>query len=211
MESFSFKFSKQSFGMISIIVLAAGLSTRMGRQNKLLLPFDGSTIIETTINNIIHAAAGETIVVTGYEAAAVTAVIKHLPVTTVYNGDFEKGMTTSIQKGVMHAGGKAYMICLSDMYAVSTGEYVFMLQRFEEIYQKDKQCICIPVYNGAKGNPVIFSAYYKKAILQHDEMEGCKAIVQVNRQHVYAIPMQTPAILKDVDYPEDYEKIAPAK
>ena len=60
---------------LNIIVLAAGLSRRMGAENKLLLPFRGETILETTISNILEADIGEVIVVVGHEAEQVKKIL----------------------------------------------------------------------------------------------------------------------------------------
>jgi molybdenum cofactor cytidylyltransferase len=60
---------------LSVIVLAAGLSRRMGKENKLLLPFGETTILEATLSHILTAQLGEIFVVIGHEAVAVKAVL----------------------------------------------------------------------------------------------------------------------------------------
>ena len=84
---------------ISGIILAAGLSTRMG-EPKQLLPFGGSTIIETVIDNLLGSKLSEVIVVVGHEAEKVQARIQHKPVKIVFNPDYQEGMLTSAQYGV---------------------------------------------------------------------------------------------------------------
>lgn len=193
--------------MLTAIVLAAGLSKRMGTANKLLLPYKGKTIIERTILNLLDAGIDEVIVVTGYEADKITMAVQYLPVRIIYNTAYDKGMTTSIQRGVGVAKGNGYMICLGDMFAITSPDYILLKNNFEKIYQQDTRCICIPRYTNEKGNPVIFSAFYKGAILIHQDMEGCKGIVQANMQHVHWVEMDSPHILEDLDYPEDYKKL----
>src|SRR4051812_43563463 len=105
--------------MLSAIVLAAGLSQRMGNINKLLLKYNGKTIIETTLENILASEVDEVIVVTGYEDEKVKDVMKLLPVTITYNEDYAKGMTTSIQCGIEGAKESGYMICLADMFMIT--------------------------------------------------------------------------------------------
>ncbi|QEC69113.1 nucleotidyltransferase family protein [Panacibacter ginsenosidivorans] len=194
--------------MVSAIVLAAGLSKRMGNENKLLLPYNGKTIIETTLQHLLDAGIEEIIVVTGHEAQLVSTTIRHLPVIIIYNPLYEKGMTTSIQKGVEVAAGSGYMICLADMFSITALEYISIITAFETQLQNDEKCICVPRYKNEKGNPVIFSAAYRADILQHKEMEGCKKIVEQNKTHIHRIDMQTPHILEDLDYPDDYKKIS---
>ena len=98
--------------MMTAIVLAAGLSRRMGEVNKLLLPFGKKTILETTLDNILSSNIEVVLIVIGHEAPKVKKILDdYLRRNTgfrrkyfiVENPDFEKGMTTSIQTGVKAA------------------------------------------------------------------------------------------------------------
>src|SRR3954454_8109956 len=193
--------------MVTAIVLAAGLSQRMGNVNKLLLQYKGKTIIETTLTNILASGIKEVIVVTGHEAEKVKGVIQHLPALVIDNPDYAKGITTSIQHGIEHAKESGYMICLADMFLITSDEYALLKKTFEENFHSNTKYIYIPRYNNEKGNPVIFSPYYKDAIHEHKEMEGCKAIVQANKENIFWVDMPTDHVLQDMDYYEDYEKL----
>jgi molybdenum cofactor cytidylyltransferase len=193
--------------MVTAIVLAAGLSQRMGNVNKLLLQYKGKTIIETTLTNILASGIKEIIVVTGHEAEKVKGVIQHLPVLIIDNPDYAKGMTTSIQHGIEHAKESGYMICLADMFLITSDEYALLKKTFDDSFHSNTKYIYIPRYNNEKGNPVIFSPYYKDGILKHKEMEGCKAIVQTNKENIFWIEMPTDHVLQDMDYYEDYKKL----
>jgi len=193
--------------MVTAIVLAAGLSARMGKENKLLLPFRGKTVIETVVQNLVNAGIGEIIVVTGHEAEMVKRTLVHLPVQIVYNPDYEKGMTTSIQLGVTMAEGDGYMICLSDMPMITAEEYLFLAESFERQKLLNQECISIPLFENKKGNPVIFSSFYKPAINHHFDMEGCREIIQSNRENVSWVDMKLANTLIDIDTIHDYEKL----
>jgi molybdenum cofactor cytidylyltransferase len=193
--------------MISAILLAAGTSKRMEQGNKMLLPLNDKTVLETTLDNILANGPGEVIVVLGKDADQVMAHIDHLPVKVVFNENYERGMTSSIQKGLSVATGKGYMICLGDMVLITAPEYLRIKDAFEEIIQSDPQAICIPVYDQQKGNPVIFSSYYKESILRHDRAEGCREIVQANVLHIHSVLMPTSHILADIDTPADYQRM----
>ena len=193
--------------MVSAIVLAAGLSTRMGTANKLLLAYKNKTVIATVIENIIAAGIEEIIVVSGFEAEKIQGALEGLAVQFVHNPAYEKGMTASIQHGVSVAKGNGYMICLSDMVLIEPAEYTLLKEAFELQLKLDRKCICMPRFKNEKGNPVIFSSFYKKAILQHKDMEGCKEIVQLNKAHIHWIEMDSLHILQDMDYPEDYSRL----
>jgi molybdenum cofactor cytidylyltransferase len=180
----------------------------MGKENKLLLPYKKNTILATVLGNLLSSGPGEVIVVTGYEAERVEAGFNgELPFRFVHNPRHELGMTTSIQAGVRAAKGDAYMICLPDMVLITPEEYSFLQQAFQEVQRADSRCICVPVYKELKGNPVLFSSFYQADILDHTEKEGCKGIVQSNISHLHRIVMPSDHILRDFDYPDEYEQL----
>ncbi|HRH61615.1 MAG TPA: NTP transferase domain-containing protein, partial [Chitinophagaceae bacterium] len=117
-------------------------------------------------------------------------------------------MTTSIQAGVQAATGNGYIICLGDMVTITADEYALLKKEFEKYFLQNEEAICIPFFKNEKGNPVIFSSHYKLAILQHIDMEGCKAIVQTNKENIYKVQMQTPHVLQDMDYLHDYKMLS---
>ncbi len=190
---------------MNVILLAAGQGTRMGGPNKLLLPFQGSTILEHTLGQLLTADIGPVIVVTGHQREKVTELLADYPVQEVFNPDFQTGMTSSIQAGVRAADEQAYMICLSDMPMIPTAAYQLLNNRFLEQLQTDDRTIVLPRFNTQKGNPVIFSAAYREAILQHPEPEGCKGIVQANAAHVVWVDVADEGVVRDVDTQEDYQ------
>lgn len=194
--------------MLSAILLAAGSSRRMGTENKLLLPWQGEPIVAVTAKRLLAAGLKEIILVTGYQAADITAAVSHLPLQIVHNPLFEEGMTSSIQTGIRAAHGQGYMIALSDMVLLTTSEYQQIATAWETQYKTDDHCIGIPIYQNQKGNPVIFPWALRQDILEHIEKEGCKAIVQRNPAHQFHIPMPTDHILQDIDRPEDYTRLS---
>lgn len=195
--------------MISAIVLAAGSSVRMGRENKLLLPFAGEPLLRITLKNIIQADTGEVIVVTGHAPREVEVLVRDLPVSIIYNPDHLKGMTTSIQTGIAASSpeSKGFMVCLSDMPHIQPEEYRRMADEFLKALPNDPRTILIPQYRSKSGNPAIFSHTYRKEILLHKEMEGCRQIVKKNQEHLIRLEMDFPHILRDIDTPEDYQKL----
>jgi len=193
--------------MLSAILLAAGSSRRMGNSNKLLLPYRGSTIIAITAEQILPSGIGELSVVTGHEAAAVEQALGHLPIRIAHNPRHAEGLTGSIQAGVRLATGQGYMICLSDLVLITPEEYTLLRQTFETRYSLDERCILQPVYRGEKGNPVIFSSFFRDAILHHGEKEGCREIVRSHSAHVYTVEMPADHILRDIDHPDEYRAL----
>ena len=197
--------------MLTIIVLAAGLSQRMGIENKLLLPFQGKTIVETTIDNLLAAQIGEIIVVIGHESEKAKAVLQNYPLSIIENFDYEKGQTTSIQAGIRATQNGNYMICLSDMVLIKPEEYQLLATQFFNFLEHDAQTIVQPIFQKQRGNPVVFSNFYQKAILETRDTEGCRSVVQQYKKHVRLVEMPTNSVLQDVDFKEDYERLVLGK
>ena len=194
--------------MITAIVLAAGMSRRMG-ENKLLLPFEGKTMLEATLDRILAARPGELLLVSGHEAERIRPALGSRPVKVVFNPDFSSGMTTSIQTGIRAAaqGSGGFMICLADMPLIEPAVYQLLIQAFHENASTTPRLIVQPEYCGQPGNPVIFSGIFREALLALDFPEGAKPLVQANRDCLLRIPVDTDAILRDADTPEAYEAI----
>lgn len=192
--------------MVTAIVLAAGLSERMGR-NKLLLEYSGKTVIEMTIGNIMEGGIDEVVVVTGHEADQLRSALNIPGVRFVHNVDYRRGMTSSIQCGIREVKGSGLMICLGDMFLVNGNEYALLKQAYEQNVSAKPALICLPRYQGAKGNPVIFAPYYKQVILQHTDPDGCKNIIREFQENITWVEMPTGHILQDLDYEEDYSNL----
>ena len=194
--------------MLNIILLAAGQGLRMGGPNKLLLPFRGRSVLETTLSGLCAADIGPVFVVTGHQRESVAPLLEQFPVQEVFNPDFRTGMTGSIQAGVGTAqAGQGYMICLADMPMITAAAYQLLADRFLSDTAQDQRAILLPRFGETKGNPVIFSAAYREDILNHPEREGCRGIVLANAAHVRWVDMQDDSVLSDLDTPGDYKTL----
>jgi molybdenum cofactor cytidylyltransferase len=181
----------------------------MGGPNKLLLPFGNDTILEHTLRQLLVADVGPVIVVTGHQREAIATILTGYPVQEVYNTDFRTGMTSSIQAGVRAAEAQGYMICLSDMPMIPAAVYQLLKDQFLERLPTDERLIVMPRFGTQKGNPVLFSAAYREAILNHPEPEGCRGIVQTHAAHVWWVDVPEDGVVRDVDTPEDYQSFQP--
>lgn len=193
--------------MLSAIVLAAGSSTRMGGANKLLLPFQSSTVIRVTVQQVLESGVAEVIVVTGFQQEQVRAALEGLPVSVVFNPFFATGMTSSIKAGVQASRGKAYMICLGDLPTIRSGEYRTLADYAMKLDSDLQNFIVMPRYEQVRANPVIFSNSFKPVILAHDKPEGCKEIVAANPGNVHWVDMSFDHVLRDIDTQTDYQNL----
>ena len=187
---------------ISAIVLAAGDSSRMGELNKLLLPFNSKTIIETVVDKLEAADVDEVIVVLGFEAQQIRNKLKNRAVQFVDNTGYRNGMTSSIQTGVSTASESSagYLICLADMPLLTPQDYKRIINEFK----LGQKWIVKPTFQGQSGNPIMFSANFKKEILEHKDPDGCRKIVQQFKEFVNTIEFTDDRVLRDIDTPDDY-------
>ena len=198
--------------MISAVILAAGESKRMGKQNKLLLPVAGEALLVKLIKSVCDSDVGQVIVVIGHEAEKIRRKLNNFPLSFVYNPNFSEGMTTSIKSGVKEVSPDCdgYMICLADMPFINTSEINKLIHAYAQNRIKEKRLIVIPVYQGHRGNPVLFSTEFREDILEHKMEYGCKGVIMKNFESVKEIEMDDDSMLLDVDTLEDYQRAAEA-
>ena len=198
--------------MISAVILAAGESRRMGKQNKLLLPVGGEALLVKLVKSVSDSDVGQVIVVIGHEAEKIRHKLNNLPLSFVYNPNFSEGMTTSIKSGVKEVSPDCdgYMICLADMPFINTSEINKLIHAYSQNRIKEKRLIVIPVYQGHRGNPVLFSTEFREDILEHKMEYGCKGVIMKNFESVKEIEMDDDSMLLDVDTLEDYQRATEA-
>lgn len=197
--------------MISAIVLAAGQSTRMGADNKLLLPFRGSTLIEGVVDVVTASRAGETIVVLGHEADRLRPLLAEKPVILVTNPDYHEGMSSSIRTGLGRISSQAtgVMICLTDQPLLEPEDLDRLIGALESQTEPELKSIVVPEFGGRGGNPVLFSLAHRDEVMgARGPVGGCKGIVKKYPESVLRVEMANDHILMDIDTPEDYAALS---
>lgn len=177
---------------VSAVVPAAGLSSRMGGPNKLLLPYKDTTVVGAVVRTLLECGL-ETIVVTGRDADSVAESAS--PAQTVFNPNFERGLGGSISTGVRAATKEnAILIALADMPEIRA-------EVVTDLIAKLKPCaIVVPVYEdepGRHGHPVLFDASFRDQLEQLDGDEGAKKLIK----NPILVPVS--GRLADIDSPSD--------
>ena len=195
--------------MISAVILAAGESRRIGKQNKLLLPVGGESLLVKLVKSVCTSDVGQVLVVIGYEADKIRLELKDLPLSFVYNPNFSEGMTTSIKSGVKEVSRDCdgLLICLADMPLINTSDINQLIHAYVQNRIKEKRLIVVPVFQGHRGNPVLFSSEFRSNILEHKKESGCKGVIMNNSKSVKEIEMDDDNMLLDVDTLEDYQRL----
>ena len=186
--------------MISAVLLAAGKSERMGRF-KQLLPIDGKTFVEACVDNLLASRAGEVIVVTGYNQAAVRAILLHRSVRIVDNPDYEIGMGSSVIRGVECVASEStgVLIALADQPLIDAR----VLNQVISEYEDKSPLILIPTYMGKKGHPIIVSPALKHEITTMDPRVGLRQVTDAHAGSIMLIEVGSDSVLVDFDCPED--------
>ena len=186
--------------MLSAIVLAAGKSERMGRP-KALLPFRGSTFLENILDAIARSPIKNTVVVVGHHRQEIASRLS-VP-NLVFNPDYAQGMITSFQTGIraLPPDSTGALLFLVDHPLVDTETIKTLLANFAG------NRIIIPVFDGRRGHPVLFSAEVLEEILALPPSQGANIVVRKNPARIVEVPVDAPGILVDIDTPEDFEKL----
>ncbi|MDE0468763.1 MAG: nucleotidyltransferase family protein [Candidatus Poribacteria bacterium] len=188
---------------ISGILLAAGLSTRMG-EPKQLLPFGESTIVETVVDSMLGAKFDEVIVVLGHCAAEIEKQLGTRPIRTVFNADYREGMLTSAQTGVRALkASDAFALMLVDQPFITSA----LIDQVIDAYVQTDKGIALPSYNYKRGHPVIFNQKYAQDILElSTESGGVRTLFKKYGDDIHYVTVDTDRVLRDIDYREDYER-----
>ncbi len=188
--------------MICALVLAAGESKRMGRP-KLLLPLGRKTIIEHIVDNICESKADQILVVLGSHRREILDKLKGRPVLTAVNHRYREGMLSSIQAGfkALPHETSAALVSLGDQPLIP----VSVIDRLIDAYEESQKGIVLPVYAKKRGHPILIDVKHKQEVLHLSPDIGLRALVRNHPRDVYEIKSDSPHILKDIDYPEDYK------
>ncbi len=188
---------------VTAIVLAAGKSTRMGQQ-KLLMPFEGKSMIATVAGKIAGTVSSRTIVVTGSDRNKIEEELGAYPVLLVDNERYEEGMLTSVQAGVAAASPETdgYLILLGDQPMVSEA----VINRLISVFQKGGKGLLIPVFKGKRGHPVLIGSKYKNEIKILNPEIGLRELFLNHPDDILEIEIGSEDVLKDIDTPEEYER-----
>jgi molybdenum cofactor cytidylyltransferase len=191
---------------VAAIVLAAGQSRRMGKQNKLLAEIGGIPMVIQTINAIHRSTVSSITVVLGHEAKAVEAVLTGRNLQFVQNPDFAEGLSTSLKRGIsaMPPDVDAALICLGDMPRISSVEIERLIAAFAP---SEGHVICVPTHNGKRGNPVLLGRRFFAEIQDIGGDVGAKYLISAYPELVHEVEMADDAVLLDIDTPEALAQI----
>jgi len=190
--------------MISLVILAAGESTRM-KENKLLLKLDGETLIERVVKTVKGSSADEVIVVLGHEAEKVREQLVKLDCKVVVNENYMRGQSESVKVGLaaVASSAEAVMILPADVALIDAESINSVIDE----HRKSKSQIVIASHKHQSGHPILLDRALFQEVSQIDESAlGLKAVINRHRSEVKYVEVGTENVLIDIDTREEFDK-----
>ena len=188
---------------IAGLILAAGCSSRMGDENKLMMPFQGKPMLNHVVNASLNSNLTQTFVVVGHQSSEIKNLIQSDDIQCVENEQWETGMASSIVAGISQLKQfDGFLILLGDMPLV-TPELIN-----EIIFHGSADKIVIPIKDGLHGNPIFFGSKFRDELLTLYGDSGAKKVIQNNLSSLIKIEIQSNIIFKDYDTKESLESVA---
>ncbi len=191
--------------MFRAVVLAAGKSSRMGRENKLLLPFGGGTIIEQVITELKKVDRMEIIVVSGDRQ--VREIAGRLGVETVSPAG-AICQSNSLKAGLLGLTDKitGIFFVLGDQPFIQADLYLQMQQVFGYLQKiGSSRDIILPYYGNKRGNPVLIGTGHGENLTRIKGDQGAREIIAGNRHRIFKLVVDNPGLIMDIDTPEEYK------
>jgi len=185
---------------IGAVILAAGLSSRMG-SNKLLARIGGRALVRHAAEAAAASSADPVVVVTGNAGAAVVEAVAGLPLSVVNNPDFAKGLSTSLRRGLnaLPENCDGALVMLGDMPGVTTALIDKLIAAFDPA---EDRAICVATRHGKRGNPVLWARRFFPEMMALEGDVGAKHLMTLYSELVCEVEAADDGPLTDIDTPE---------
>jgi molybdenum cofactor cytidylyltransferase len=187
---------------VAAVVLAAGRSTRMGEQNKLLLDVGGRPMVRGVVEQVLRSKARPLIVVTGHQREQVEAALRGLPVRFVHNPAFADGLSTSVKAGIAAVPPESdgAIVCLGDMPQIDAA----LIDRLLGAFDPERGAFVVtPVVAGQRGNPIVWSRRFFPELATLEGDIGARNLLKSYPEAIVDVPVDGQAALTDIDTPEE--------
>jgi molybdenum cofactor cytidylyltransferase len=191
------------------IILAAGESSRMGR-DKALLPLTSQGSGQTFLEHLTEILDGEVsplVIVLGHHADEIQKHIQLPPAARILrNPDYGMGQLSSLRVALQGLRGQdvaGALVCLVDHPALTKQVVRALLARFRQ----STASILVPTFQGRRGHPVLFASRLFGELQDAPLDQGARWVVHRHPAEVELVEVDEEGILWDVDRPEDYDAL----
>jgi molybdenum cofactor cytidylyltransferase len=197
---------------LAVLILAAGEGSRLGGYPKALLKKGGDSLLKHFVQSIQTLEPLETLIVTGFYSDQIEAEINLIkpdlesPISRVKNPHPELGQASSVRLGLesLKSDYDVLLIALCDQPDIGAQEIESLLEQYK--HKDSYQEIILPIVNGQRGNPVLFSKLVIKKVLAIPGMV-CRPYIDQNPGLVKTFVSDNQAFVLDVDTQNDLEKL----
>jgi len=192
--------------MLSMIVLAAGKSSRMRGKNKLLADIKGESMIRRVVQAAIQSKVDDVIVVLGWEADRIRQELSDFPCNFVTNQEFESGQSSSVRAGLRAVSNstRAILVLPGDVASIDPRSINMVI----DDYNNKEKPIIVAAHNGEAGHPILFDRSLFSDIENINEQTyGLKFVVRNHESEVNFVEVGTIGVLRDIDTPEDLKEL----
>jgi molybdenum cofactor cytidylyltransferase len=189
------------FDGLSVVILAAGSSSRMPEKNKLLLRTGDQALIERIVAKFNVCGLRKVIVVTGFESDKIEQALKGFAVEFVYNPKWSEGMGSSLAMAasvLVEGNATGALVCLGDLPYLQTESIASIVNKFNELRRRT---IVAPSLNGKLGHPVAFPRSFFAELCFCSGDVGAKNLLKT--AEVKKVEMKDSGIFRDVDRLQD--------
>lgn len=190
---------------VAALILAAGQSRRMGAANKLLAEVAGVPMVRRAVEAALASRARPVVLVTGHDAEAVRTAAGLPGVAVVHNPSYADGLATSLARGLDALGDIAgnevegAIVLLGDMPRITPAVIDRLIAAFAP---EEGAEVCMPTYQGRRGNPVLFARHFFPEIMALTGDKGARGLLERHPAAIVEVPLDDAAILLDIDTPE---------
>ncbi len=189
------------------LILAAGESSRMGR-DKALLPWQGRTFLTAHID-ALRMHTDFVLVVAGRNAPVLQPLVDTVGAFLAVNEQPERGQFSSLQVGlqeVLNRGRDAAIVALVDRPPAAPATVLALRRAYERA--PDGIWAVVPEHAGRHGHPIVVGREMITAFLRAPVTSTAREIEHANKLHMSSVTVDDPFTIENVDTPEDYERIA---
>ena len=173
-------------------------------QPKALLPWQGGTLLEFQVEQLLAGGIERVVLVLGHEAERIRSTVSTLPRTTiVINPEYVTGKTSSVRAGmdVIPADADAALVLSVDQPRPAA-----LIRRLRQAHETAGALITVPAFGGRRGHPTIFArALFPEMRAITEETQGLRAVRHRHYADTHVLETTTRAPLIDINSPEDYQ------
>jgi len=196
--------------MIAAIVLAAGLSSRLGYPKQLLNlgeQFANKRLIEVVVDQVLASEVEQVLVVLGHQAQQIRELLQDKELNLIFNSDYRAGLSSSVKAGVEAIKEEetleGILFLPGDLPYINT----VIINKLLKVFLEEKPLILVPEYKGCRGNPTIFNVDLLDELSRVSGDKGGRELIAKYDSQVEIVKVDSPAIHFDIDRAEDYQRL----